>query len=318
MAQADRVFSVSYIGDLVAATAALPLLVSQERRVVVVAAPAAASLLRGDERVAAVRLVRSSRSVSWRAEVLAHLLRARQAGESVLNLEVYPPRWRFVVRWCQLFRLDARHLDLPALLEDNRRSALGEPTTRPHRSDYYALAVGSQPPAPPPQLAVDAALAGRACERLLGGRTNGQPLVLAHLGSSDPGRRPPLELMAALLRHLAADGACVPLLVGSASEAGLVRHVAERLGPTSPAVDACGRLDLRELAALTSRARLFVGGDSGPLKIAEAVGAHTLSFWHTGQPSAAFAGPRGAGHVTLPASVSSEAALAAARQLLSH
>ncbi len=83
-------------------------------------------------------------------------------------------------------------------------------------------------------------------------------------------------------------------------------------------MDACGRLDVRELAALTSQADLFIGGDSGPLKIAEAVGARTLSFWHRGQPSAAFAGPRGPGHAMLPATASAEEALAAARQLLAR
>ena len=73
----------------------------------------------------------------------------------------------------------------------------------------------------------------------------------------------------------------------------------------------------RELPALLRGAALFVGGDSGPLKVAEAVGARTLSFWASGATAAAFAGPRGSGHVALPFDSDAEQAAAAARALLS-
>lgn len=316
--QTTRIFSVSYIGDLVMATTALPLSAAACHGLSVVAAPAAAPLLVADPRLAAVHVVRSSWPLVWRAEVLAQLLRARRAGESVLNLEVYAPRWRFVARCCRLLRLPARHLALPALLADNQRSACGQPTTRSHRSDYYALAVGGEPPAPPLRLSVDNTLGEQAQQRLFGRVPTRQSLVLTHLGSSDSRRRAPPKLLADLLARLSTEAAFLPVLVGSASDADLARQVLERLGPATPVLDACGCLNLRELAALTSLAALFVGGDSGPLKIAEAVGARTLSFWQADQPSATFAGPRGSGHVALPATATLDEADSAARALLSR
>ena len=309
----ELVFSVSYIGDLVSATSVLPLLDVARTRISVVAAPAAAPLLAGDARLARLRVVGSSNALGWRSQILWHLLGARRPTR-VLNLEVYPPRWRFLTRACQLLRVPARHMDLPALLFDNRLSASGEPTKRAHRSDYYAVAAGAEPPAPPPGLSIHASLVDE-CRRRLGTHDEaGLRSLLIHPGSSDPARRAPLDLLAAL----AAGLGCRPIVIGSAAESGLAQALLERLPPHTQAVDACGRLDVRELAALTSQADLFIGGDSGPLKIAEAVGAGTLSFWQRGQPSAAFAGPRGPGHAMLPATASTEEALAAARRLLAR
>ena len=309
----ELVFSVSYIGDLVTATSVLPLLDVARTGISVVAAPAAAPLLASDGRFAGLRVVGSSNAVGWRAQVFWHLLVARRPTR-VLNLEVYPPRWRFLARACQLLSVPARHMDLPALLSDNRLSALGEPTKRPHRSDYYAVAAGAEPPAPPPGLSIRAPLADECRHRLGTHAEPGLGLLLIHPGSSDPARRAPFDLLPALASGLG----CPTIVVGSPTESDLAQALLRRLPSHIQAVDACGKLDLRELAALTSQADLFIGGDSGPLKIAEAVGARTLSFWHHGQPSPAFAGPREPGHAMLPATASAEEALAAARQLLAR
>lgn len=309
----ELVFSVSYIGDLVTAASVLPLLEVPPTGISLVAAPAAAPLLAGDDRVSRVRVVSSSHAMGWRAQVLWQLLGARRPAR-VLNLEVYVPRWRFLVSACRLLSLPARHLELPALLADNHRSAVGEPTGRPHRSDYYAVAASAEPPAPLPRLSVDTRLADECLRRLVTHERDGARWLLIHPGSSDLARRAPLDLLAALASGLGRR----PILVGSPAEAGLAQALLQRLPPHTRAIDASGRLDLRELAALTSQADLFIGGDSGPLKIAEAVGARTLSFWHRGQPSAAFAGPRGPGHATLPATASAAEALAAASQLLAR
>jgi ADP-heptose:LPS heptosyltransferase len=78
--------------------------------------------------------------------------------------------------------------------------------------------------------------------------------------------------------------------------------------------DWVGRLTLPELAALLAMCDLYVGGDSGPLKMAEAVGARSVSFW--GPTSATFLGPRGPHHRTLPFEASPDEAAAAAMALL--
>ncbi len=311
MAHDELVFSISYLGDLVTAAGVLPLLAGAEG-VSFVTAPAAAPLVAADARLARVYVVTSSTPLGWRFQVLRLLVGVRHRSVRLLNLEVYPPRWRFLVRACRALGLSARHVDLPALLADNQRSAAGRPTVLGHRSDHYARAVGAALPVPPPRLTVDDRLAGETRSRLLGDVQ--RPFVLLHPGSSDPARRAPLDLLAALASKLG----CRPVLAASLAEADLARALLQRLPPDAAAVDACGQLDVRELAALTSQTDLFIGGDSGPLKIAEAVGARTLSFWHRGQPSAAFAGPRGPGHAVLPATASAEEALVTARQLLAR
>lgn len=315
MAHGELVFSVSYIGDLVTAAGALPLLDAAHGLPALVVAPAAAPLVSADARLSAVHVVSSSTPLGWRAQVLKLLIGARGRRSCVLNLEVYAPRWRFLARSCRVLGLPARHLDLAGMLADNRRSALGEPTCLAHRSDYYSMAVGAELPAPWPRLTIDAARAEQARGRLL--LDSGAQFVLVHPGSSDPARRAPLDLLARVVSGLAAVG-CRAVVTGTRAESDLAHGLQERLAPGARAISACGRLDLRELAALTSQADLFIGGDSGPLKIAEAVGARTLSFWHRGQPSAAFAGPRGPGHATLPATASAAEALAAASQLLAR
>lgn len=311
----EHVICVSYIGDLVSAATVLPLLASQGQRVAVLADATAAPLLSGDARVAAVRSVRSANAIVWRSVVLAYLLGVRRTRGRVVNLEVYRPRWRFVATCCRWLRLPARRIDLPNLLADNQRSARGEPTVQGHRNDYYALALGGEVPSRPPRLVVDATVCAPALDRLHVVRHGRAPLVIAHLGASNAAKWPPLELVAGLLGRLERTG-CVGVIVGAAADASLARRALALLGRDSQVVDACGRLDLREFAALASQAQLFVGGDSGPLKVAEAVGVPTVSFWHAHQPSPEFGGPRGPGHATLPTTATLDEATSAARALL--
>lgn len=49
--------------------------------------------------------------------------------------------------------------------------------------------------------------------------------------------------------------------------------------PTPTVVDLAGQLSLKELAALTARARLFVGVDSAPMHIAAAMGTPTVAIF---------------------------------------
>ncbi len=237
MAHGELVFSVSYIGDLVTAAGALPLLDAAQGRPAFVVAPAAAPLVRADARLSSVHVVSSSAPLGWRAQVLKLLVGAR--GRRVLNLEVYGPRWRFLTRSCRVLGLPARHLDLAGMLADNRRSALGEPTCFAHRSDYYAMAVGAELPAPLPRLAIDVARAEQARARLLPDR--GTQFVLVHPGSSDPARRAPLDLLARVVSGLCAAG-CRAVVAGTRAEAGLGAWLAgaPRTGGRRPWMPAAG------------------------------------------------------------------------------
>lgn len=88
----------------------------------------------------------------------------------------------------------------------------------------------------------------------------------------------PAERMAALLARLQAEGHAVVLTAApGAAEAGMVADIQSRL--TQPAFSLAGQLSLKELAALTQAARLFIGVDSAPMHIAAAVGTPTVALF---------------------------------------
>ena len=119
----------------------------------------------------------------------------------------------------------------------------------------------------------DAAVAA-AGRRLAGaGVTPGQPLVVLHVSASNPFRRWPRASFAAVAAALAtADPARRIMITAGPSEAGAADAVASdaaRLaGPAAAAIVRCGEPTLEELEVIVARARLFIGGDSGPLHVA--------------------------------------------------
>ena len=94
----------------------------------------------------------------------------------------------------------------------------------------------------------------------------------------------PADRAAALCDALAAKG--WPIVLSSApdpNEKALIAEVraARDSSAASPAptVDLSGQLSLKELAALTARARLFVGVDSAPMHIAAAMGTPVVAIF---------------------------------------
>ncbi|MDK9701977.1 MAG: putative lipopolysaccharide heptosyltransferase III [Sulfuritalea sp.] len=94
----------------------------------------------------------------------------------------------------------------------------------------------------------------------------------------------PAERVAALCDALAAKG--WPIVLSSAPDAkekALIAEVcaAREKNSVSPAstLDLSGRLSLKELAALTAQARLFVGVDSAPMHIAAAMGTPVVAIF---------------------------------------
>src|SRR5688572_4243300 len=97
-------------------------------------------------------------------------------------------------------------------------------------------------------------------------------LVVVHVSAGNPFRRWPSESFATLIVELAKrDPARRFMITSGPSEADAARAVAEAarqaLGGVSRAV-AHGQFEIGELRALTARAALYIGGDSGPLHIA--------------------------------------------------
>jgi ADP-heptose:LPS heptosyltransferase len=291
------IFSVTYIGDLVLATLTFDALRKESGHpLTVVTAPAPAPLLTADPRVRAVRLVCSPRALVWRLEVVREFARARRTGERIINLEVYPPRWRFLRALCRWGSCESRAIDLPSLQADERSALRKAPVALPHRSSYYAGVVGLPTDDPPkPQITLPSTALARVSGRLDALTVGGsRRLVVAHPGSSSKARRAPLSLFAGTLTRIANEYPLAIAIAGGAAERAVAAALLDALPPAPTTLSVAGELSLVETAALLARANLFLGNDSGPLKLAEAVGTPTLSFWGPSAPS--FAGPRGERH----------------------
>ncbi len=88
----------------------------------------------------------------------------------------------------------------------------------------------------------------------------------------------PVEHNAALVRSLVERGAPVVLTAApDARETALVAAIVEAAGV--PVLNLAGQLSLKELAALSARARLFVGVDSAPMHMAAAVLTPTVALF---------------------------------------
>lgn len=88
----------------------------------------------------------------------------------------------------------------------------------------------------------------------------------------------PADKVAALADALNAEGHAVVLSAApDAREAALIGAV--KAACHAPLVDLSGQLSLPEVAALSARAKLFVGVDSAPMHIAAAVGTPTVALF---------------------------------------
>ena len=93
-------------------------------------------------------------------------------------------------------------------------------------------------------------------------------------------KKPPAALLAAASRRLAGRGV-TPLIVWGPGEESDARRVVE-LAPNESTL--APPTDLRALAALLAKARLFVGGDSGPLHLACALGCPVIGLYGSTDP----------------------------------
>jgi len=105
--------------------------------------------------------------------------------------------------------------------------------------------------------------------------------VQAHPGSRWLFKCWPAERMAALLERIAPEWPVVVTGAPDPRERAIVDAMLAAMPPAarSRVVDLTGSLSLAELAALTARARAFVGVDSAPMHIAAAMGTPTLALF---------------------------------------
>jgi heptosyltransferase-3 len=110
-------------------------------------------------------------------------------------------------------------------------------------------------------------------------------VIQIHPGSRWSFKCWPVEKMAALINQLHASGHIV-VLTGSPSnvELDMVQQIQAGL-KQSVALNLCGQLSLKELAALSAKAALFIGVDSAPMHIAAAVKTPTVALFGPSGPT---------------------------------
>lgn len=115
------------------------------------------------------------------------------------------------------------------------------------------------------------------CDRTI---ARGQPLILINPGAGWGAKRWPAERYAEVARGLRDLGLRALLNYGPGEEE-LVRSVEAASGGTALAI----RCSITELIALTRRASLFIGGDTGPLHLAAALRVPVVAIFGPTDPA---------------------------------
>jgi heptosyltransferase-3 len=140
--------------------------------------------------------------------------------------------------------------------------------------------VGIQPGVEERRLILEPGAAARAAadRHLARHGLAGRPFVHVHPASRWLFKTWPAPTFAALVDRLHEAGYPAVLTAApSEPELAMVRAIREHA--RAPVVDLSGQVSLKELAALTARARLFVGVDSAPMHIAAAMGTPTVAIF---------------------------------------
>jgi heptosyltransferase-3 len=103
-----------------------------------------------------------------------------------------------------------------------------------------------------------------------------EPFVHMHPASRWRFKCWPAERNAALADRLAAEGHRV-VFTAAPDETQFIDEIVERM--TSQAINLAGKLSLKELGALSARAKLFIGVDSMPMHLAAAMGVPTVALF---------------------------------------
>jgi heptosyltransferase-2 len=278
------VIQTAFLGDVILSTPLLSALAEQHGPVDVVTTPLAAPLL---ETHPAVRQVfpydKRQADRGWHGlKTLANSLQKQQYGRAYLPhrslrtaalalLARIPSRIGYGGSWSFLYT-EARtkprtgHETDRLLALANEASGVYRPQLRPTPED----------------------------ERVAAGLIDGDFVALAP-GSIWGSKRWPYY--AELAAQLAAKTAVV--VVGGVEDKGLGDDIVQAVRPSGrPAINACGKLTLRQSAALIGRAALLVTNDSAPLHLATAMGTPVVALFGPTVTEFGF-GPLRAGDVAL-------------------
>jgi heptosyltransferase III len=105
----------------------------------------------------------------------------------------------------------------------------------------------------------------------------GERIVVIHPGSGGSAREWPIESFAALAAELSGRAGLRVVVTGTVGESERAAHVVR--GTEGRARSLCGKLGVKELAALLGEAALVVANSTGPIHIAAALGTAVLGFY---------------------------------------
>lgn len=102
-----------------------------------------------------------------------------------------------------------------------------------------------------------------------------QPYVVLALGAGWPNKRWPVDYFAKLSDRLF-DAGVIPVLVGGPGD----RTLADEMIPKTaiPPIDLIGKTSLKQLCYVIKQSKLLVGGDTGPLHLAAALGTKVVAL----------------------------------------
>lgn len=280
------VVQTAFLGDVVLTTPLLTVLAERHGPVDVVTTPAAAPLLETHPAVRQVLVYDKRKADRGLAGLrrLAHRLRAERYAVAYL-----PHRSLRSAALARLARIPRR-----VGYTDGWRSLYTEARPRPrdgHEIDRLLALVGAMPPrGARPTLHLAANDVARA-EAAIGSAAVAPPFAALAPGSIWGSKRWPH--FTALARRLAQHVDVV--LVGGPDDAALAEAIVAAVAEENAAhrvVSLCGRLSLRESAAVIREAAILVTNDSAPLHFAQAVATPTVAIFGPTIPAFGF-GPRG-------------------------
>lgn len=176
--------------------------------------------------------------------------------------------------------------ELNRLWTTHRVASGARRVSRVERNLELVRALGIEPgPLPAVELPLAAAGARPAGRLLAELGLDRRPFAVVNPGASraQAHKKPPGGLLAAAARRLSARGV-VPLVVWGPGEEQDAAAVVAAGGASEAAARLAPRTDLATLCALLARARMFVGGDSGPLHMACAAGCPVLGIYGPTDP----------------------------------
>lgn len=113
-------------------------------------------------------------------------------------------------------------------------------------------------------------------------------VAVCNPGGNWPPKRWPKDYWPVLADKLIEKFGAKVILTGAVNDSSLVKHIRDKM--LNPPVIACGVFNIKQLGALAKRADIFITADTGPLHIANSVGAKKIIALF-GPTSAAITGP---------------------------